>query len=69
MSHSATEALYLVVARVRGMIRAERGQTLSEYGLIVTAIAIGVTAVGLIAFRTVLVDGFDAMANCLLDLC
>jgi Flp pilus assembly pilin Flp len=69
MVRFATQALLPVVARLRERSQAERGQTLGEYSLILALIAVGVTTVGLIAFRTVLAAGFDDFTSCLLDGC
>ena len=41
------------------------GQTLAEYGLIMTLIAIAVVITAAIVFRTALVHAFAAATNCL----
>ena len=60
-------ALWLVV-RLQGL-SAERGQTLAEYGLIVSVIAVGAVILGMIAFRNTLVTGWNAMSDCLNGAC
>ena len=63
------EWLLLLAARLHGALSTERGQTLSEYGLVITLIAVGVTALALIAFRTQLVTIFDSATTCLSGTC
>ncbi len=41
------------------------GQTLAEYSLIVTVIAVAVVIIAVIAFRGALVGGFGRATNCL----
>ncbi len=65
MARPAKERLLLIAAWFHGTLSRERGQTLAEYALIVTLISVGVTVLGMIAFRTELVTGFNAMSNCL----
>ena len=47
----------------------ERGQTLAEYGLILTVVAVGVVVPTMILFRTALASGFTSMTNCLNGSC
>ena len=49
--------------------RAEDGQTLAEYGLIVTLIAVAVTVLALIVFRGALIGSFTAATSCLNGSC
>ena len=57
-------------ARVHGLLtRAERGQTLAEYSLILTLIAVGVTVAGMIVFRTQIASNFTAVTSCLTGSC
>ena len=46
-----------------------RGQTLAEYSLIVTIIAIGTTMLALIVFRNSLAGAFNAVLSCLDGTC
>ncbi len=65
-------ALLLVLRGVRRLVdrtEGEDGQTLAEYGLIVTVIAVGVVVTAMIVFRDVLAAGFDAGTRCLTGLC
>jgi Flp pilus assembly pilin Flp len=50
-------------ARLREIGRSELGQTLAEYGLITTIVAVGVTVLAMVTFRTALVGGFNAMSG------
>ena len=60
-------ALWLLV-RAQGL-SGERGQTLAEYGLIISIIAVGAVVLGMIAFRNNLVVGWNAMSDCLNGAC
>ena len=61
--------------RLRGMLAGWRkwwrtgssqwGQTLAEYSLIITIIAVGTVMLALIVFRTSLVGAFAAVGGCL----
>lgn len=44
----------------------ERGQTLAEYGLLLTLIAVGVITPTVIVMRTTLAGAFTSAASCLL---
>ena len=59
------DVLLRCVVRLHGLLHSERGQTLGEYALIVSLVGVGITIIALIAFRTQLVAGWDAMSNCL----
>lgn len=59
------EWLLLLAARIHGIASSERAQTLAEYGLIITVIAVGVTVLGMIAFRTQVVAAWASATNCL----
>lgn len=64
------EVLLRGAARVHGLLaRAERGQTLAEYSLMLTLIAVAVTVAGMIVFRTQIAANFNAVASCLLGSC
>ncbi len=43
----------------------ERGQTLAEYGLIVSVIAIAVLALAVIAFRGTIIGAFTTAGTCI----
>jgi len=45
----------------------ERGQTLAEYGLIMAVIAVAIVLVAGIAFRTAVINSFQAATKCLQD--
>ena len=69
MPFLALAALARCYARLRSKLSAERGQTLAEYSLLLTLVAVGVTVTAIIVFRTALAAGFDAMTTCLLNGC
>jgi Flp pilus assembly pilin Flp len=59
------EDIVASAALLRGAIRGERGQTLSEYSLIMTVIAIGVVLASMITFRGALSGAFTQAAECI----
>lgn len=68
----AMNALPLRLGQAAGAViervRSENGQTLAEYGLVVTLIAVGITVLALVAFREVLIASFNAASTCLHDI-
>lgn len=56
-------------ARLSDLLYQERGQTLSEYSLIISAIGVSAVVLGIILFRNTLITGYNAMTNCLLGSC
>jgi Flp pilus assembly pilin Flp len=52
-----------------GALRREDGQTLGEYALLISLVAVAVTATALIAFRDQFAAGYDSMSDCLQGLC
>ena len=63
----AAHALLQVLARMRQArtgLRSEAGQTLAEYGLIVTLVAVGVTVAALFFFATAVAGAFDGVTAC-----
>jgi len=58
-----------VWVRLSSLFHSERGQTLAEYGLIVTVVAVGVTVLAMIAFRNELIIGYNLMSGCLNGSC
>ena len=49
--------------------RDEEGQTLAEYSLIISVIAVGAVLVGMLVFRQALADAFDSASRCLNGSC
>ncbi len=56
------------VARMQ-RLRLEDGQTLAEYSLLVTVVAVGVTVFALLLFRTALAGAFESAAACFSGTC
>ena len=50
-------------------VHSENGQTLVEYSLIVTLVAVGVTVAALLFFQTALAGTYTSVANCMLGAC
>lgn len=63
------EAVYAALARASGLLLTDRGQTLAEYGLIMTLVGVGVIIPTAIIFRDALADAFNAAADCLNGSC
>ncbi len=60
------ENVLTVGTLVRAAARGEYGQTLAEYGLLLTLVAVGVVVPTLILMRTALAGAFTDVGNCLL---
>jgi Flp pilus assembly pilin Flp len=58
-----------LVAFVHGRLATERGQTLAEYGLIVTLVAVAVVLTAMIVFREALAAAFNSAADCMNGSC
>jgi Flp pilus assembly pilin Flp len=65
MHNSIQEWLLLLAARLQAMAGRERGQTLAEYGLIITIVAVGVTVLAMITFRTQITGAWNSATTCL----
>ena len=63
------DALAAVSARVLFFLTRDRGQTLAEYGLILTLVAVGVVIPTMLLFREQLIDAYAAAAGCLNGSC
>ncbi len=62
----AEEFFLSALGRVHGLLaRAERGQALAEYSLIITVVAVGVILPATIVFRTQLAAAFASVTDCL----
>ena len=57
--------LLLPATRLLGLLTRSRGQTLAEYGVIVTVIAVAVVVVSTIVFRNQLVAAYNSASTCL----
>ncbi len=69
MLRRSQDALIRLVVHLQTLSLRERGQTLTEYGLLVSLIAVSGMVMGLIAFRTPITGNFDAIASCLRGSC
>ena len=61
-------ALLTLIAKLQ-RFRSERGQTLAEYSLLVTIVAVGVTVAALVFFRGALEGAYTGVADCMLGTC
>ena len=57
--------LLLPATRLHGLLAQQRGQTLAEYGLIVTLIAVAVVVAGMLVFRNALSSAYSTASGCL----
>ncbi len=64
MGYHIAAMLELTRAIIRGASR-ERGQTLAEYGLLLTVVSVAVIAPTVILMRTALAAAFTSAANCM----
>lgn len=67
-----SELVLHILAKAQGAVydtRSQRGQTLAEYGLIMTIIAVAIVGLALLAFRDVLSGAFDSVVDCLDGAC
>jgi Flp pilus assembly pilin Flp len=55
----------VLAARISGLLAQQRAQTLAEYGLIISVIAVGVVIPTMLIFRQTLIDAYNAAASCL----
>ena len=65
-------ALLQVITRVREarpVLRHERGQTLADFGLIITVALIGVTVAALVFFSSTLVGVAESATACFREAC
>lgn len=62
-------ALLAVCARVSFVCSRARGQTLAEYGMILTLVAVGVVIPTMLLFREALIDAFVAATSCMNGSC
>ena len=61
--------VFAVLSGVRARFDDDDGQTLAEYGLIVTTIAVGVVILAGILFRGALIQSFNSASSCLNGSC
>ena len=62
----------LVLSRILNAARDaanEAGQTLAEYSLILTLVAVGVTVISILFFSAALAGAFDSVTACLGNAC
>jgi len=59
----------LLAARIYQVLSHERAQTLAEYGLIVSVVAVGVVLPTLMLFRAEIAATFNAATDCLNGSC
>jgi Flp pilus assembly pilin Flp len=55
----------VLAARICGLLLSERAQTLAEYGLIISLVAVGVVLPTMILFRGELSAAFNSASACL----
>ena len=55
--------------RIYTLLTRERAQTLAEYGLIISLVAVGVVIPTMLLFRGALADAFNSATNCLDGTC
>ena len=69
MLHIVDEALLGLVRRLLLALTRERAQTLAEYGMVLTLVAVGVVIPTMLLFREELIGAFSSAMTCLDGLC
>ena len=69
MARNLRERWPLLAARIYGLLTHERAQTLAEYGIILTVIAVGVVIPTMLLFRGALSGAFNLATGCLDGTC
>jgi len=69
MFTTTTLRLFALLSGIRARFEDDEGQTLAEYGLIVTTIAVAVVILAVIAFRGALIASFNSAGACLNGSC
>ena len=69
MFTTAALRLFELLSSLRARVEDDQGQTLAEYGLIVTTIAVAVVIFAVIAFRGALIASFNSAGACLNGSC
>ena len=70
MTSRLAELKSFASARVcRLLVAVDDGQTLAEYGLILTVVAVGIVTPAMIVFRTQLIAAFNSAINCMAGAC
>jgi Flp pilus assembly pilin Flp len=57
--------MFIAVQAITAPSRDDDGQTLAEYSLIISAIAVAAVLTGVIVFRGALTDAWNSAADCL----
>jgi Flp pilus assembly pilin Flp len=65
MARNLRERLPRLALYIGRLLRDERAQTLAEYGLIISVIAVGVVIPFMLIFRQTLIEAYLAAAGCL----
>jgi Flp pilus assembly pilin Flp len=65
----ALRLLFALQQRLGGSVAREGGQTLAEYSLIISAIAVATVTLSVIAFRGALTDAWNSALPCLTGSC
>ena len=69
MARNMRERWPLLAARIYGLLTHERAQTLAEYGLILSLVAVGVVLPTMLIFRGEMAAAFNSATNCLDGVC
>jgi Flp pilus assembly pilin Flp len=63
------EAIHTLALRTMAWLHDTRAQTLAEYGLLITVIAVGIVLLAMLAFRDELAAAFASGTDCLDGAC
>jgi Flp pilus assembly pilin Flp len=69
LNHALLRALAFISIRSPRLRHGESGQTLAEYSLIITVVAVGLVLLAMMVFRTALAAAFGDATRCLDGVC
>ena len=67
MFTDAALRLFVALQSLAARSRDDSGQTLAEYSLIISAIAVAAITIAVLAFREAVVGAFNSASDCLAD--
>ena len=69
MARNMRERWPVLAARIYGFLSGQQAQTLAEYGLIISLVAVGVVIPTMLLFRAELAAAFNSATSCLDGFC
>ncbi len=69
MERLISQAATVVRSRVFSVVRPERGQTLAEYGVLISVLAVFVVVIAVLGYADAITNVFSGMVSCLSGTC